>query len=53
MNEKKIFEKDNVRYPNEHFYKVIFDPSGYLRLDGNGIRNGKCLSNQILITKLK
>lgn len=42
-NGKKIFENDNVRYPNEHFYKVMFDPSGYWCLDGNGIRNSEML----------
>lgn len=42
-NRRKIFENDNVGYPNEHFYKVMFDPSGYWCLDGNGIRNGEML----------
>lgn len=40
---KKIFEGDIIKYPDEVPYTVMFDPTGYWCLDGNGIRNSEML----------
>ena len=42
-NGKKIFEGDIVKYPDEIPYTVMFDPTGYWCLDGNGARNSEML----------
>lgn len=40
---QKIFEGDVVKYTDEVPYTVMFDPTGYWCLDGNGIRNSEML----------
>ena len=41
---KEIYEGDIVKYPSENVkYEVMFDPSGYWCLDGNGARNSEML----------
>ena len=42
-NGKKIFEGDIVKYTDEVQYTVMFDPTGYWCLDGNGARNSEML----------
>lgn len=42
-NGVKIFENDLVKYPGEIEYQVMFDPTGYWCLDGNGVRNSEML----------
>lgn len=43
-NGKKIFEGDIVKYGGEDTsYVVMFDPTGYWCLDGNGARNSEML----------
>lgn len=43
-NGKKIFEGDIIKYIDEETsYTVMFDPTGYWCLDGNGARNSEML----------
>ena len=42
-NGKKIFEGDIIKYTDEVPYTVMFDPTGYWCLDGNGVRNSEML----------
>ncbi len=42
-NGKKIFEGDIIKYTDEVPYTVMFDPTGYWCLDGNGARNSEML----------
>lgn len=43
-NGKQIFEGDIIKYVDEKTsYTVMFDPTGYWCLDGNGARNSEML----------
>lgn len=43
-NNVAIYEGDIVKYEDEKYkYVVMFDPTGYWCLDGNGIRNSEML----------